>query len=68
MKSNVMPSIVQIEANELKNLVSEVKETVATGMIQVNNKKAKTPRFGVVDLWNIHRNSKSAHLGWQSVL
>ncbi len=68
MKSNVMPSIVQIEANELKQLVNEVKETVATGLVQVNNKKASAPRFGVVDLWNIHRNMKSAHLGWQSVL
>jgi hypothetical protein len=69
MKSNVMPSIVQIEANELKQLVSEVKETVATEMIRVNNApKSVKPRFGVVDLWNIHRNMKSAHLGWHSVL
>ncbi len=69
MKSNVMPSIVQIEANQLKQLVNEVKETVATGVIKVNNSKSKkAPSFGVIDLWNIHRKSKSAHLGWQSVL
>ena len=69
MKSNVMPSIVQIEANDLKQLVSEVKETVATGLVQVNNNQETVkPRFGIVDLWNIHRNMKSAHLAWQSVL
>lgn len=33
MKSNVMPSIVQIEANELRQLVTEVRETVAAGII-----------------------------------
>ncbi len=63
-----MPSIVQMEAKELKQLVSEVKETVATGIIQVNNQKSNKPSFTVVDLWNIHRNMKSAHLGWHSVL
>ncbi len=59
MKSNVMPSIVQIEANELKQLVSEVRETVATGVVNVKRKKAKQS-FGVVDLWKIHRGGKSA--------
>ena len=62
MKSNVMPSIVQIEANELKQLVTEVKETVATGMIQVKTVKTKTPSFGVVDMWNIRRGAKVARL------
>jgi translation elongation factor EF-1beta len=55
MKSNVMPSIVQIEANELKQLVTEVKETVATGIVPVTRKKANPTRFGIVDLWNIRR-------------
>ncbi|MEO7530117.1 MAG: hypothetical protein ABIS69_01860 [Sediminibacterium sp.] len=60
MKSNVMPSIVQIEQNQLKQLVSEVKETVATGIVQVNNKrKSVTPSFGVVDLWNIRRGART---------
>ena len=60
MKSNVMPSIVQIEANELKQLVTEVKETVATGIVQVKQKK--TNSFGVVDLWNIRRGARIARL------
>ena len=66
MKSNVMPSIVQIEANQLKQLVSEVKETVATEMIKVNTVRKATPKFGVIDMWNIHRNRKSAHISWRS--
>lgn len=59
MKSNVMPSIVQIEANELKHLVTEVKETVATGIVTVNSAK-KASSFGVVDMWNIRRGAKTA--------
>lgn len=59
MKSNVMPSIVKIEANELEKLVQEVKETVATDVIRV--KKAKRV-FSVVDLWNIQRRMKTASL------
>ena len=62
MKSNVMPSIVQIEANELKQLVTEVKETVATGLVQVNRVKTNTTSFGIVDLWNIRRGAKFARL------
>lgn len=64
MKSNVMPSIVQIEANELKQLVSEVKETVATGFAQVKNtaSNVKTPGFGAVDMWKIRRGAKMARL------
>jgi ribosomal protein S20 len=59
MKSNVMPSIVQIEANQLKQLVSEVKETVATGIVQVNKAKRNKASFGVVDLWNIRRGART---------
>ena len=63
MKSNVMQSIVQIEANDLKNLVSEVKETVATGLIKVNSAKSTaTTSFGIVDLWNIRRSRRTARL------
>lgn len=60
MKHNVMPSIVQIESSELKQLVNEVRETVATGLTQVNARRKSTPGFGIVDLWNIQRSMKSA--------
>ncbi|MEN9685072.1 MAG: hypothetical protein RLZZ28_858 [Bacteroidota bacterium] len=60
MKSNVMPSIVQIEANELKNLLSEVKETIATTAVEVKRTKSNTQSFGIVDLWNIRRGIRTA--------
>jgi hypothetical protein len=60
MKSNVMPSIVQIEANELKQLVTEVHETVATGIVNMKRVKRVSPSFGIVDLWNIQRGMKTA--------
>jgi hypothetical protein len=58
MKNDVMPSIVQMEPGVLKNLVTEVKETVATGIVLPKSKK----RFGLADLWNIQRNNRSAQL------
>ena len=58
MMSDVMPSIVQMDAEELQKLVKEVKETVAT-VIQLPRTKEKT--FGSLDMWNIRRNFKSAN-------
>jgi hypothetical protein len=56
MKSDVMPSIVQMDKEELQHLTAEVKETVATG---IQLPKTRTKSFGVVDMWNIRRNAKS---------
>jgi len=56
MKNDVMPSIVQMDAEELQNLVAELKETVAT-VIQLPKPKEKT--FGHLDMWNIRRNFRS---------
>ncbi|HVZ26851.1 MAG TPA: hypothetical protein VG842_12385 [Sediminibacterium sp.] len=61
MKSNVMPSIVQMEEGHLKQLVKEVKETIATDVV-LPVKAGKNNRFGIVDLWNIQRQAKSATL------
>ena len=57
MKNDVMPSVVQMEPELLKRLVTEVKETVA---IDVQTPKAKRNALKVVDLWNIQRSMKSA--------
>ncbi|MFN4313370.1 MAG: hypothetical protein ACK4E0_03680 [Chitinophagaceae bacterium] len=57
MKSDVMPSIVQMEAEELKTLLTEVKETVADIAQLSNNQPVK---FSAVDMWNIRRGAKSA--------
>ena len=58
MKSDVMPSRVQMEDKVLKSLVNEVKETVATA-IEMN--EIKKPSFGLVDLWNIDKKRRSAN-------
>ena len=58
MKNDVMPSVVQMEPELLKRLVTEVKETVA---IDVHTTKAKKNALRVVDLWNIQRNVRSAN-------
>lgn len=50
MNSNVNTSIVAMEHDELRKLVTEVKETVATNVKQ----------FSAADLWNIQRNMKTA--------
>jgi hypothetical protein len=62
MKSNVMPSIVQIEAQELEKLVKEVKETVATDAIRTRKVNRSSAVFGAIDLWNIQRRMKRANL------
>lgn len=58
MKSNVMPSIVQLEAKALKELTREVKETVATDLLQSDKIKGAT--FGAIDLWKVRRKVKTA--------
>ena len=57
MKNDVMPSIVQMEPRQLRALVKEVKETVAKN-VQLH--RETKPSFGIVDLWNIRRNAKTA--------
>ena len=58
MKSDVMPSIVQMEYGVLQDLLTEVKETVAKDIKMPE--QAPKPTFGVVDLWKIRRNAKLA--------
>jgi len=55
MKSIVMPKIVQLSEQIKKELLHEVKETLAPDFT-VKNKK----RFTAADLWNLQRNSRSA--------
>jgi translation elongation factor EF-1beta len=63
MKTDVMPSIVQMETKELRNLVKEVKETVATNVV-LHSVKQIDRSFGIVDLWNMRRNMKTARRLW----
>ena len=66
MTSNVMPSIVKMEAEVLKQLVAEVKETIATDLSL--DETTKNSSFRAVDLWNIQRKMKSAHLSFRRVI
>lgn len=59
MNSNVMPSIVQIEEENLRNLMAEVKETVATN-INHEVRITKQKKFGIVDLWNCRNSMRTA--------
>lgn len=60
MMNDVMPSIIQMEAEELQQLTAEVKETIATN-INLIKEKSISRTFGVADMWNIRRNAKSAN-------
>jgi hypothetical protein len=61
MKHDVVQSIVQMEPEILMNLVREVQETVATGVdLQLRDSQQANPSFGILDLWNIRRNSRHA--------
>jgi hypothetical protein len=57
MRIDEMPSIVQMEPEVLTNLVREVKETLAT---DIEMPEAKKRLFTSADMWNIHRNARTA--------
>lgn len=57
MRIDEMPSIVQMEPEVLTNLVREVKETLAT---DIEMPEVKKQLFTSADMWNIHRNARTA--------
>ncbi len=59
MNSNVMPSIIQMEEERLKQLVTEVKETIAPN-INLQQQVAINKKFGIADMWNSQRNARTA--------
>ncbi|MEY3820193.1 MAG: hypothetical protein ACK4X2_09740 [Bacteroidota bacterium] len=62
MNSNAMPAIVQIDTDNLKKLTTEVKETVASAEVGVNNAQSRKT-FGITDLWAIRKNTKPTRAG-----
>lgn len=56
MKLDVKPSFIKVEKETLDQLVTEVKETLAVVDLNKQGKRS----FGLIDLWNIRRNGKSA--------
>ena len=59
MTSKVMPSIVQIEEDSLKKLVTEVKETIATN-IKGHSSTPESKKFGVTDMWHAQKSVRTA--------
>jgi hypothetical protein len=55
MKSIVMPKIVPVDEETKKQLLHEVKETLATN-IGIKPRK----RFTAADMWNLKRNMRTA--------
>lgn len=55
MKSIIMPRTVQLSEEIKRQLLHEVKETLATDIPAKNEK-----RFTDSDLWSMRRNSRSA--------
>lgn len=55
MNSNVNGSVIIMESEELRQLVTDVKETVATS--------ANFKQLSAADLWNIQRNMRTAQKG-----
>ncbi|HEV8283000.1 MAG TPA: hypothetical protein VGQ09_01750 [Chitinophagaceae bacterium] len=56
MKCDAKPSFIQLKGESLKQLVTEVKETIAIVELSEPAKRS----FGLVDMWNIRKNGKSA--------
>ena len=55
MKGSIMSSFVPVDNESMKELVTEVKETVAVDAVLTKNVSLK-----VVDIWKIERSKKSA--------
>jgi len=53
---DVKSSVIQMKEETFKQLVTEVKETIAV----VNFSQPTRRSFGPVDMWNIRRNARSA--------
>lgn len=58
MNTTTRPSIVQIEERELRELLNQVRETVATNvpMFKAAPKKRK---FGIADMWHCRKMSRT---------
>ena len=57
MNSNVKPSIIKIERKNLKEFMTETKETLAT---DINlHQSVQVKKFGIIDLWNCQRIVKT---------
>ncbi len=56
MKTSTVGIVTPINKNELKELLKETKETLATGVL---NNNAGNPCFGAIDMWKVRKNYKN---------
>jgi 23S rRNA A1618 N6-methylase RlmF len=61
MNSDVMPSRVQMEPILLKQLVAEVKETIATDVTM--SQSSKSSSFRAINFWNLQRRGRYVNSG-----
>ena len=61
MKTKAALSFVHIKEAELRQLTTQVKEEIATG-VNLSKTPQKKKKFGTVDLWNCRRMSRSSGL------
>jgi hypothetical protein len=66
MKKEWSTAYPELKKEELQQLCSIVKETLATGIILPQAKEKKTS-FGSADLWNLHRKMNTAGRRWNSI-
>lgn len=59
MTTNVTPSVIKIDREDLKKLVSEVKETLATD-VDIQRTTAIQKKFNIADLWNCQKALRTA--------
>ncbi len=64
MNRNVNSSIILMDAGELEQLTTEVKETIAENAVVKKSEK----QFDAANLWNIQRNRKTQSLSKRPVL
>ncbi|MDP1842685.1 MAG: hypothetical protein Q8K64_04630 [Sediminibacterium sp.] len=66
MKGQIMPAIVQIDRQHLKELTHEVRETLATEFMIEKEEAPQAKAFTAVNLWKIQREMRSANLNFKS--
>ncbi len=66
MKGEIMPAIVQISRQHLKELTHEVRETLATDFMVESEGLSQKKAFTAVNLWKIHREMRSANFQFKA--
>ena len=58
MKKDLMDTLVPMKKEDLQQLCSEIKETIAKDVVIHETAKAKETSFGAGDLWSLQRKMR----------